>query len=239
MTQARLSKILYSRGIRGVVIAPLLRARGHLSLEWSKFAVATISNTVYKPDIHRASHLHYNGMITAIRSLKHRGYRRIGLATLIDQDERVNHGWQAAFLFNYYNSPVAQRISPFLTIDWKKRQFKEWLRKHSPDVVISNTDVPCQLLQELGYGVPEDIGFASLDVQPNAHFSGINQLGQEVGACAVDLMAIQLQNNELGLPRYARTVHIQGLWVDGETTLLSKSQRPTSHAKKRAVTKKS
>ena len=227
LTQSRLSRILYARGIRGVIIAPLLRARGHLSLDWKHFAAATISTTVYKPDIHRCSHLHYNGMVTALRSLKHRGYRRIGLAALSAHDKRVNHGWQAAFLFQNHNTPASRRIPPYLAADWKKDGFRKWLEKYSPDVVLSNAENPYFLLRDLGYRIPQDIAYANLDVQPGTPYSGIDQLASEVGAGAVDLVAIQLQNNELGLPRHPRAVHIQGQWVDGETTTLLKTASPS------------
>jgi len=239
MTQSRLSRILYARGIRGVIIAPLLRARGHLSLEWKHFAAATISTTVYKPDIHRCSHLHYNGMVTALRSLKHRGYCRIGLAILAAHDMRVNHGWQAAFVFNNYNIPASRRIPPYLAADWKKDGFRKWLEKYSPEIVLSNADNPFFLLRDLGYRVPQDIGYANLDVQPGTPYSGIDQLAHEVGAGAVDLVAIQLQNNEMGLPNHARAVHIQGEWVDGETTTLLKTASPSivSATTRRAVSR--
>jgi LacI family transcriptional regulator len=222
MTQSRLSKILYTRGIRGVVIAPLLRARGHLSLDWKHFAVAAVSHTVYKPDIHRATHYHHSGMIMALRNLKHRGYRRIGLANLIDQDERVNHGWLAAYLLHYHANPHRQ-VPPLMITGWKSDQFKDWVRKHSPDVVLSNTDDPYWLLQELGYRVPQDIGFANLDVNETMPFSGIDQSPEEIGAVAVELVTRQLQNNEFGLPKLAQTVHIDGHWRDGETTVKSKT----------------
>ncbi len=223
MKQIRLSKILFTRGIRGVIIAPLLRPRGHLSLDWQHLAVAAISLTLYKPDVHRVSHSHHSGIIMALRSLKHRGYKRIGLANLINQDERVGHGWLAAYLLNSYYIPPRQQIPPLMVADWKIQEFKEWLEKYSPEVVISNTDEPYRLLQQLGYRVPEDIGYANLDVNENNPFSGIDQMHQEIGAGAVDLVARQLQSSDFGLPNRAQTVNIDGVWRDGATTLKFKS----------------
>jgi len=224
MSQSRLSKILYTRGIRGVIISPLLRARGHLSLHWKHFAVSAVSLTVYKPDIHRATHSHQSGMTTALRSLKHRGYRRIGLANLKDMDERVNRGWLAAYLHNNYYIPASQQIPPLMVSSWTTPPFKEWVRRYSPDVVLSNTTYPYWLLKKLGYRVPKDIGFANLDISDEKpSCSGIDQRPQEVGAVVVDLVTRQLQNNELNLPLRAQTVMIDGIWKDGETTLRLKS----------------
>jgi len=75
------------------------------------------------------------------------------------------------------------------------------------------------LLQKLGYRVPLDIGYANLDLTDGMPFSGIDQLPDEVGGAAVDLVAGQLQNNELGLPIHARTVQFDGLWKNGTTTM--------------------
>lgn len=220
MTSARLSKILYTRAIRGVIIAPLLRSRGHLSLDWKHLAAATISFTVVKPDLHRTSHFHHNGMILAVRKLKHYGYRRVGLANLTDQIERVNHGWLAGYLVYSQGLRARDRIPPFLQKGWKENPFAEWLEKHKPDAIVSNTQDPLYSLQNLGYRVPEDIGYASLDrLSSDDPWAGVDQQARLVAASAVDLVSAQLQRNEFGLPSCARTVHLDGIWREGPTIL--------------------
>lgn len=220
MTAARLSKILYTRAIRGVIIAPLLRARGHLSLDWRHLAAATISFTVVKPDLHRTSHFHHTGMILALRRLKHLGYRRVGLANLVDQIERVNHGWLAGYLVYSHGQRLKDRIPPLLQKGWNEKQFAEWVEKCKPDAVVSNTQDPFHSLTKLGYRVPEDIGYACLDrLRDDDPWAGIDQQPRIVGASVVDLVSAQLQRNEFGLPACAKTVHLEGLWRDGPTVI--------------------
>jgi LacI family transcriptional regulator len=218
LTPARLSEILYTRSIRGLVLPPLLRASGHLSLRWDYFATAAISYTLLKPNVHRATHSHMSGMILALRKLKQRGYHRIGFANLLDQNERVRHNWLAGYLTYQQVTGQTNPIPPLLTRQWDLKDFKKWLQKHRLDAVVSNTYEPLNMLKELGLSLPEEIGFASLDRTSNDDpCAGIDQYAEQVGAAAVDLVVTQLQNNELGLPQHPQTLQLDGGWVDGTT----------------------
>jgi LacI family transcriptional regulator len=228
LTSARLSKILHTRAIRGLILPPLLRSSGHLSLQWDYFAAAAIGYTLLKPDLHRATHSHMSGMILALRKLKQRGYQRIGFANLTGQNERVRHNWLAGYLT--YQQVTRQRnpLPAFLSTQWNSQEFKKWLDKHRPDVVISNSLEPLHLLRQLAYDVPGEIGFASLDrLSDNAPYAGIDQYPEQVGAAAVDLIVAQLQNNELGLPSHPQTLQIDGGWVDGNTVRKPGCQDPS------------
>jgi len=219
ITQARLSKILYTRNIRGVILAPLLRPQGHVSLNWEYFAAVAISQTVVKPDLNRASHSHYQGMILTLRQLRHLGYQRIGIAMLLNHDARVSHGWQAAYLVYYHGLREEHQVEPLLASDWKVASFKTWLDKYKPDVVVSNNVAPLDMLQELHYKVPEDIGYACVDLPTDTTpWSGIDQRPRDVGAAAVDLVVGQLQSNTFGLPECPRSVLMEGQWHNGSTT---------------------
>lgn len=223
MTFSRLSKILYTRAIRGLIIAPLLRPRGHVSLDWQHFSSAAISFTLVRPDVHRVTHGHYGGMLLMMRKLRHLGYKRIGLANFIDQLERVNNAWLAGYLVCQEGMAPRYRIPPLLMREWNPKEFAEWLEKNKPDVVIGNTTEPLVYLRGAGYRVPEDIGYATLDRVLEDHpWAGIDQQAQIVGAAAVDLVSAQLQHNEFGLPEHAKTIHLDGVWRDGPTII----QRP-------------
>lgn len=225
LTTARLSKILYTRSIRGIVLAPFANPRSHITMDWKHFATAAISHTLVRPLVHRASHGHYNGMFLALRHLRHHGYRRIGFATRLEQSERVGSSWLAALLVYQQSIPEAQRIPSLLSpvptnAGMDAAAFGEWYRTHKPDVVVSNLSNPLELLRGMGLRVPEDVGYASLDLlHKDDPASGIDQQATEVGAAAVDQVVTQLQNNEFGLPKYPKTVSLDGLWREGNTLL--------------------
>lgn len=218
ISAARLSKILYTRAIRGAVITPLPRPRGHLSLDWQHLATAIIGYSVVKPDLHRISHHHYNGISLALRRLAHGGYQRIGLANLADQSERVNHGWLAGYLVHEQGIAMKKRIPPLLLKTWDRQKFIAWLERHNPDAIVSNSSYPLRILREQKYAVPGNIGYAHLDVTTAGDTcAGIDQQPGKVAAAAVDLVIGQLQRNESGLPDCPTTIHLDGVWRDGAT----------------------
>jgi LacI family transcriptional regulator len=222
---ARLSKILYTRSIRGLIIGPFINPRSHIRMDWAHFSTAAISHTLVRPLVHRTSHGHYAGMFLALRNVRHHGYRRIGFATRLEQSERVDNAWLAALLVQQQSLPLAQRVPPLLspgppTSDIDPVLFAKWYHTHKPDVVVSNLTSPLDMLKSMGLSVPKDVGYASLDlVNPDSSWSGVDQQPTEVGAAAVDQVVTQLQNNEIGLPKYPRTVYLEGVWREGSTLL--------------------
>ncbi|HEY9250360.1 MAG TPA: LacI family DNA-binding transcriptional regulator [Rariglobus sp.] len=224
-TTARLSKILYTRAIRGIILGPFANPRSHITMDWKHFATAAISHTLVRPLVHRTTHGHYNGMFLALRHLRHHGYRRVGFATRLEQSERVASSWLAALLVYQQSIPEAQRVPPLLSPvptneGMDVEAFKKWYRRHKPDVVVSNLSNPLDMLKDMGLSVPEEVGYVSLDlIQKDDPWAGIDQQAAEVGAAAVDQVVTQLQNNEFGLPKYPKTVYLDGLWRDGNTIL--------------------
>src|SRR2546430_2507830 len=53
MSNERFWKMLHHRGIRGMIIAPLPSAHGHLRFEWSHFSSVVIGYTMARPGFHR------------------------------------------------------------------------------------------------------------------------------------------------------------------------------------------
>ncbi len=224
LSGARLSKILYARGIRGVLMAPLPRGVGHVTLNWPLFACATLGLTVLKPELHRATHNYIDGMQLALHSLKKRGYRRIAFANMAIYEKRTNHGWISGFLTWQYHTPSNFNIPPYLVpgiardTPWDKDLFARWLEKWKPDAIVSNTEQPLYLARELGYRIPDELAYASLHrLYADAPWAGVDRQPKQIGAAGMDLVISQLQNNEFGLPAYPKTVSIKSLWREGPT----------------------
>ena len=220
MTAKRLTQILYTRSIRGIIMTTMARARGHVSLNWDHFAAVTLGYSILKPALHRATYSHYQGMIIALRSLRARGYRRVGFTNLILQEDMANDAWLSAYLGYHYRIEGKIKIPPLLIPSWNKEKVAAWLKKFKPDVIVSNNTQPLLFMEEMGYRVPEDIGFASLDCMPEKlSYAGITQPRDRIAAKAVDLVVEQLENNEFGLPDVPKIVMVEGFWQDGPTVL--------------------
>jgi LacI family transcriptional regulator len=221
MTGTRLSQILHTRAIRGIVLSSMLHSRGRASLKWEHFAAATMSHTILQPRLHRVAPTHYENMILALRSLKRLGYTRVGYVNLVESEDMNNDTWLAAYLAYQFRLHGSITIPPLLTPRWDKTALKTWLARHEPQAVVSNWPELLTLLRELKLQVPADLGFACLDTLPGVEpWAGIDVRRNEVGARTIDLVVEQLQNNEYGLPAAPKTVTVEGAWHDGPTLKL-------------------
>lgn len=217
MTSQRMSQILLARGIRGVLLGGLVSVLGHLSLKWPEFAVATLGYSVRLPQIHRAVPDYVQNVTIAIRELKRRGYRRIGMALISPLDVRTAHRWSAGYFTHQQRTRAADRV-PLLepkTLD--EATFLKWLDRHRPDAVIGTDLRILTWLRNHGVQVPRDVGFAILVRKPSDKVAGVDNNSRAIGAAAIDLIASQLQRNEYGIPKVPKVVHIRGEWVDGPT----------------------
>jgi len=218
VSTARLGRILHARGIRGVVLLSKIQPRGRVSLNWDLFAAATTSYTVIRPNLHRATHYHFQGAVLALRNLRHRGYRRVGYVNTIESEDRVNDGWLAGYLAHEYRVHGTLAVPPLLLKGWNTAELKEWIERHRPDAVIGNGLPAYDALRSVGVRMPKDIGFVSLDCLASDHaIAGINQMRREAGRKVVDLVVEQMETNEYGIPARPKTVMVDGVWKDGDS----------------------
>ena len=220
MTGERMSGILFSRGVAGLIIAPLPVAQGHLRLDWPKFSAVGIGYSLVWPPLHRAVNHQFRSLRMALRHLRKMGLRRVGLALKASYDERVDHHWSGAFLTEQSRLDPRERV-PMLVVrdrDWQEEVFKAWFQEHRPEVVVSQHEAVLDWMQAMGVKVPHETGFVHLNCPlgpPN--YAGIVQHNTAVGAAAVDFLAGMIQRNERGIPDLPQSVLVLGTWQDGPT----------------------
>ena len=234
LSPERFSDILFNRNIHGLLIAPLPAGGSTISLDWPRFAMATIAFSLAEPVLHRASNDQYLSIGMAIEQLMRLGYRRIGLALTDDQDVRVQRKWSAGYLVHQHSLPATQRVPALLANGAFPRAFTEWYRQHEPDVVLSQEPRCIEYLRDLGMRVPNDVGFAHLALtESDEGFAGINQNSRLVGSSAIDLIDAQLRRNERGLPTAPKTVLSLGRWIAGPTVRDVTADKPVAKKKAR------
>jgi hypothetical protein len=214
MTGERLSNILYHRGISAVFVAPTPRARSHISLRWDRFSCITIGYSLIRPDLHRVSAHNFHGILTTVRELRRAGYKRIGFCVFKDTSKRVDDLWLAGFL-------LCQRLikdvslSYLVVEDSSAHTIPGWCRKEKIEVLIGAEPGVLSELRK-GGGFPGEIDYAAgswNDEEPE--IAGLDQLPDQIGATAVDLVIGQLQRGERGVPKMASTTMVEGLWRSG------------------------
>ncbi len=212
---SRLEKMFRMRNIRGLIIGPTVsQPHGHIRLTWSRYAVAAVGSSLWKPRINRVQHHHYMAMILALRKIRKQGGKRIGFIISSLMNARTQGTYVASFLANQTGviADLASQVHRYT--NWEERRFLTWLKQTKPDVVI------CSFLDEARWIHDHfkrgRFRLVCLDVATETpEFAGIDQHYDILGSHTVDLVLSELQRREFGLPDHPQTIMIEGSWRDG------------------------
>lgn len=218
MTAARLDNILYTRGVAGVIIAPLNEPGTTLPIKWDRYAVTALGYSMPAPALHRVVNHQIHSITVALERLAKLGYTRPGLALDESDDVRVFHNWLAGYLAYAHLHGGKKFPPPFITKNWNQRAFATWFKKHRPDAVLTLKEEVLPWMKFCRVSVPEDAGLAILNWEPDSGgVAGIDQNSIGVGAGAVDVTVSQIHANERGVPAQPKITLIEGHWRDGQT----------------------
>jgi DNA-binding LacI/PurR family transcriptional regulator len=218
MTDNRLSEILTTRGIQGVIILPTPKSGAQLNLNWPKFSPVALGYSMASPRLHRVCNHLVHTVTTALDNVIRLGYRRIGMAMRLDTDDRVDHAWRSGYLLYSDMFPDIKFVPMLLTPKWSEQSFLRWFQKTKPELVVTDDMRVLEWLKVLGWRVPKDVGLVLLDrSKTHGACAGIDQHHEILGAAAVDLVVGQLHRNETGIPLHPKYVTIEGSWVNGQT----------------------
>ncbi len=225
MTGERLSRILYSRGIVGLIIPPTSAAHSRLNLDWPRFSCVTIAYSLLRPDLHRVTPHHFHALLSAVRNLRRLGYTRIGLCIYEDTSGRVDDLWLSAALLTQRRYP-ASPLKIFLFEEATRHRIPDWALSEKLEVVVSDNPQVLHKLQSSGIRAPGEIDFATLNwVATEPEIAGINQRPAAIGATAVDLVVAQIRRGERGVPPIPVTSMVEGEWVGGPSLTRSRSRK--------------
>ncbi len=229
MTTARMSEILWTRGIKGLLLPPQERLM-ELDLDWEKFAAVTFGYTLLRPRLHMVSNHEYRTMGALFSELVNRGYKRIGLVDLELHDERVDHNWSAAYSVEQNRLSAKNRLPPLLLSSWDPEAFLIWHKRHRPDVVVTKLPEVLRTLKSAGITVPGEIGvaFHSLD-EKTLGLSGMKKNSFQIGVMAMDFLIDMLHRSERGLPKGPSLLMVEGIWAEGSTVRHACSAKPDQH----------
>lgn len=215
----RLSRILYSRGIRGLVILPRVEyAMPRLYLDWSKFAAVEIGRTLRNPRfLHRIERPIYYELNEAFHFLKRAGFRRIGMAVEPTEDSNRIGIYTAAHLLFEGRLPRSRRIPPLATAGpWTEKTFRAWMTKHRPDVLIIHTSDPVRWLERMKLRVPEDVSVFCSNVQ-DAFMAGMRANLTKLGESSIEMLSLLLENDEMGPSPEPRCWLVPDHWQVGQS----------------------
>jgi len=221
---SRLSHLLQSRGILGVIVGPLPRAVGHVTLDWSKFAVSTYGYSMVRPAVHRVVHHHSEGIRTIFRMCRRKGFRRIGLALRKEADMRSDRQWSSEFLGIQEALPKSERVCPLLVsaAHYSPKKVFQWIAMEKPEVVILHTSECATDLIKFSQKKSANVAYVVLDRKPNDLWAGIDQQFACCGKLLVDSLSSQIFHNERGVPPLPIVSMVNGLWTDHSSLIRKK-----------------
>ncbi len=211
---SRIARVLTTRAIRGLVLAPQQHPGARLDLPWEQFAAVSIGLTLEQPALHRVTTDHFQTITRLADILRERGYRKIGCHLRPRDDARVERRFSSAMSPLPGGAPL-----PVLTAELDGPEpFLDWFRAGGFDAVIVG-DARCpDWLRAAGYQVPEDVAVAAYALAPHDRsMAGMDHHNRRIGAAAVEWVAALMQRNELGPPAAPERLMIESRWKEGPT----------------------
>lgn len=206
---------LRERNIKALLIPPVPQDAPLTDLDWSQFTVASIEERPLLPDFHRVHPNHYNNMLALLNRLLAFGFERIGFLStphMLGLDKYAYFGAFHAF-FSYLH-PELPYLPP-LTNGTSPKLLKPWYREHQPEAVIVTAGwMEGALRTILDISVPEDLSVACVAADFDA-LAGIDQKADLIGSAAADILMAHAYRYEKGVPPFAKSMLIDGVWKDG------------------------
>lgn len=231
----KLGHILYTRGVRGLLISYLYHPPPKPDFDWNLFSSVSLGEGPYTPPIHRVNAAHFQTALMAWQKTIEAGYRRIGGAlqlhepVLSDDYQRMGAFAiaQQRFLkpsehiptFCYgiadYERPEAQGGNKKHEI-WFA-QFSEWFEKYRPEVVIGSNTLVSWWLERMGKKIPKDVAFVAMaqdmKKKKSTDIAGFHM--QNPAALAVPFLDMLIRTNQRGIPREIQYLCCSAEWRDG------------------------
>jgi DNA-binding LacI/PurR family transcriptional regulator len=218
----RVSRILYSQGVRGLIITPRLGSpQPRLAFQWENFTPVEIGSTLWHPrSMHHVGTSDYNKTLEALHLLKKTGYRRIGMAIEPSQNRHQRGVYYAAYLLSQLRQPREQQLPILATTGpWNEKTFTRWVIKERPEVLYVHAalaDVIKGWLSQMGLSVPRDISLFCLNIE-SGNWSGLRRDYEAMGRSGVEMVSLLLRKSQRGIPPDPRCWLVEERWQPGKT----------------------
>lgn len=231
LTVSRLNTILTSRGINGVLLSTFTPATRAVDLDWAQFSAVKIESHHLATQLDVVSNDQCQAARLALRRLRELGYRRIGLATALDDESRLESTFSSGVLVEQADMPRKECVPPLLferaPIPEIAARVAAWIKEQRVDALMTNwhelidvaawngreTRIPSTTIR-----IPHDVAFASLDVPGDSPaLGGIVQNHRLVGMRAMEQLAVMVRTYRRGAPENPSITYVPGFWRDGPT----------------------
>ena len=206
-------RVLRARGIRGVILAPLIRRpQRHLEWAWENFSVVIAGSGQWHPEFHRVRFSHFEDVGLIVHHLLQRGRKRIALVADTRVDNRSQHAMTGGF-FAVVPPEVRRADSVYVSNGRDRRAFGKWLEEQRPEALIVGSSEALAWLAERK-DAPEVV-VTSRELAPEAkRCAGVKQDYAALGEAAAEQLLGLLSFNQTGVPANPLRVYLRGRWVE-------------------------
>lgn len=226
----RLDAILQSRGISGIIVLPAWADPDLSQIDWSRYA-GIYTDVTSTPELHSVCSDHYGSMLSLMKHIRRRGYKRPGLIIQRGRDHRIGGRQSAAFCAAQNADPGVEPVPPLITAEYPDfdNEFRPWFLRHRPDILLSHFPESRDWVRTLA---PADhAGFVLLNhLERTYPCAAIDLQPRILGARAVELLVGQIIRNELGVPAWPSRSMVEARWVEGPTVRMPDAESPGSSA---------
>jgi DNA-binding LacI/PurR family transcriptional regulator len=218
LSLSRLQSILHARNIQGILLPPLGSPSTPIldSLNWNAFAVVRFGQAIPQPAAHIVNSSQLENAMLAFDRIRQRGYQRIGCVCEYSRMRFFGSGysWAQCALPAPQQLPLLTK-NPAHNFEQKQQTLDAWVRQYKPDAILTDDAELPDMLNNLGYRVPEDIGLATTSVHDTPIDTGIDQRPYDIGWAATRMLGSLINEKAFGLPNCRSELLIEGQWVDG------------------------
>lgn len=220
LAERDVARILWARGIRGVLLAPNhSSAEPRYDLDWTRLCPVLIGSSLRNTGIARVQRDYFHDARRALEHLRARGARRVGLVLDTSIHERTHRQYAAAFLAHAGPSPST--AAPFIHLMDRRTPdaeqgpaFAQWLRDQRPDAILA--DCPWSLDWLRAGKTGAKIVYAGLALHGNDRgATGMRPDFERIGMEAMRALDGLLRTGHLGLQVDPINLLVPGKWQDG------------------------
>jgi len=229
----RLDSILLTRGINGLIVLPAAGFPDLTGLSWSRYIAVYVDYFIDSPPMHCVCSDHYRSMISLLRDLHARGFRRPGMFMETSLDERLHFRWEGAFLALQNYLPHLSKVPILRQDNMNFEAFQPWFKQYKPDVVLGHFPDALGWMKRCGAKVPQTHSFVCLNsLRTDGSCAAMDFQAPQLGARAAELVTGHLMHSEFGIPSQPSLTTIPARLIEGPTLRardsVAKARRPRS-----------
>lgn len=198
--QAKLWRILYHRGIRGIIVGSSREAIAFPKWDWTPFAVVSLSAMTRQPALHTVTTDYFAGVVLAMQHLRELGAHRIGYAVDDIHEKRTANRWLGGYLATLGGQKPLIYPRPMNNAD----DISRWMKSSGIDSILT---IHHTVWSARPSPAIRTVFLSHFDCPPTVPC--IIYDPKKIGIEGVRMIHHLCLNHEFGLPREIKAVNLQ------------------------------